>query len=203
MRKQLNLTFIKQMIDLKFPFVQVSGKKKVLNTVTDRISIKNKNYDVLEIFKMNSSLKQFIRIQSMITRNMKENYSNLQIYVWCPNKFLMHIMKEFTKTYNISKHFIFFEIFPTTNIIENEDKQKMLLIIGEKAWTNKSTQMFSTHILSNKIVLVESLNFVSDKPQLGFYKIQNDMFIDYKKCMILLSIIDNVIGKSKKINTSN
>ena len=81
MRKQLNLTFIKQMIDLKFPFVQVSGKKKVLNTVTDRISIKNKNYDVLEIFKMNSSLKQFIRIQSMITRNMKENYSNLQIYV--------------------------------------------------------------------------------------------------------------------------
>ena len=45
----------------------------------------------------------------------------------------MHIMKEFTKTYNISKHFIFFEIFPTTNIIENEDKQKMLLIIGEKA----------------------------------------------------------------------
>ncbi len=203
MKKQLNLTFIKQMIDLKFPFVQASGKKSVLNTVADRINIKNKNYDVLEIFQMNSSLKQFIRIQSMITRNIKENYSNLKIYVWCPNKFLMHIMKEFTKTYKISDYFIFFEIFPTTNIIEDEDKQKMLLIIGEKAWTNKLTQMFPRHILSNKIVLVETLNFVSDKPQLGFYKIQNDMFIDYKKCIVLLSIIDNVIGKSKKINTSN
>lgn len=45
----------------------------------------------------------------------------------------MHIMKEFTKTYKISDYFIFFEIFPTTNIIEDEDKQKMLLIIGEKA----------------------------------------------------------------------
>ena len=203
MKKQLNLTFIKQMIDLKFPFVQASGKKNVLNTVVDRINIKNKNYDVLEIFQMNSSLKQFIRIQSMITRNIKENYSNLKIYVWCPNKFLMQIMKEFTKTYKISDYFIFFEIFPTTNIIEDEDKQKMLLIIGEKAWTNKLTQMFPRHILSNKIVLVETLNFVSDKPQLGFYKIQNDMFIDYKKCIVLLSIIDNVIGKNKKINTSN
>lgn len=81
MKKQLNLTFIKQMIDLKFPFVQASGKKSVLNTVADRINIKNKNYDVLEIFQMNSSLKQFIRIQSMITRNIKENYSNLKIYV--------------------------------------------------------------------------------------------------------------------------
>jgi hypothetical protein len=81
MKKQLNLTFIKQMIDLKFPFVQASGKKEVLNTVADRIEMKNKNYDVLEIFKMNSSLKQFIRIQDMISRDLKSNFSNLQIYV--------------------------------------------------------------------------------------------------------------------------
>jgi glutaredoxin-related protein len=81
MKKQLNLTFIKQMIDLKFPFVQASGKKEVLNTVADRIEMKNKNYDVLEIFKMNSSLKQFIRIQDMISGDLKSNFSNLQIYV--------------------------------------------------------------------------------------------------------------------------
>lgn len=203
MKKQLNLTFIKQMIDLKFPFVQASGKKEVLNTVADRIEMKNKNYDVLEIFKMNSSLKQFIRIQDMISRNLKSNFSNLQIYVWCPNKFIIQIMKEFAKTYKISRYFIFFEIFPSTNIIENEDKQKMLLIIGEKAWTNKLTQMLPKHILSNKIILVETLNFVSDKPQLGFYKIQNDVFFDYKKCVVLLTIIDNIISKNKKLNTNN
>jgi len=62
--------------------------------------------------------------------------------------------------------------------------------------------MLRTRILYNKIFLVNSLNFTNEKPQLGFFKIQNDL-ADYKKLLVLLIIIDKVIGNRKIIQKIN
>jgi hypothetical protein len=54
--------------------------------------------------------------------------------------------------------------------------------------------MTKNRILFNKIFLVNSLNFLNEKSNLGFYKIQNDL-ADYKKLLVILVLIENVIGK--------
>ena len=82
MKKQLNTFFIKQLIDLDFPFVKTLNKKETLNNVTARINLKSTNQlHILDIFKMNSSLKQFLRILYTLKYTSKGDESKLYIYI--------------------------------------------------------------------------------------------------------------------------
>jgi hypothetical protein len=56
--------------------------------------------------------------------------------------------------------------------------------------------MLNSRVLFNRLFLVNTLNFTNEKPQLGFYKIQNDL-ADYKKLIVLLVIIDKVLKNTK------
>lgn len=202
MNKQLNTSFIKQLIDLDFPFVKSLTKKENLNTVTTYSKLNNRNqFNILDIFKLNNSLKQFIRILFSL-KYREENKSKFLIYIWCSNKFVLNLVDLFIKKYKISRYIVLCDLFPNIDFVQNEDKQKFLFVLGDP-WTEKPKQMLRTRILYNKIFLVNSLNFTNEKPQLGFFKIQNDL-ADYKKLLVLLIIIDKVIGNRKiiqKINT--
>ena len=82
MNKQLNNLFIKQLIDLDFPFVKTLNKKEKLNSVTARISLKSTNQlHILDIFKMNNSLKQFLRILYGLKYTARGDSTNLKIYI--------------------------------------------------------------------------------------------------------------------------
>jgi hypothetical protein len=61
--------------------------------------------------------------------------------------------------------------------------------------------MLHARVLYNKIFLVNTLNFTSERPQLGFYRIQNTLS-DYKKLMVILIMIDKVLGKSRTSETT-
>lgn len=200
MRKNLNTTFIKQLIDFDFPYVKTLTKNETLNTVTSRLNLKNSNqYHILDVFKMNNSLKQFLRIIQSLKYTADGNESKLYIYVWCTNKFILNLIEKFVKKFKISRFFVLCELFPSINTIQDEDKQKLLLVIGNP-WTEKPAQMLHARVIYNKIFLVNTLNFTSERPQLGFYKIQNE-FADYKKLMVLLIMIDKVIGKDRSLKT--
>jgi len=81
MNKQLNTSFIKQLIDLDFPFVKSLTKKENLNTVTTYSKLNNRNqFNILDIFKLNNSLKQFIRILFSL-KYREENKSKFLIYI--------------------------------------------------------------------------------------------------------------------------
>lgn len=88
MKKILNLnpSFIKSLIDLDFPFVKTRTKDEKLNSVALRLNLKNANqFHILDIFKLNNSLKQFIRILHSIkyrtTRNNEVQNSKFLIYI--------------------------------------------------------------------------------------------------------------------------
>lgn len=197
MNKQLNTSFVKQLIDLEFPFVKTTNKNGNLNTVATRLNLKSKTqFQILDIFKLNNSLKQFIRILFSLKYRKQEN-SKFLIYIWCSNKFILNLVELFIKEFKISQYIVLCNLFPNIDFVQNEDKQKFLFVLGNP-WTEKPKQMILSRVLYNKIFLVNSLNFTNEKPQLGLFKIQNDL-ADYKKLLVLLTIIDKVIGNRKII----
>lgn len=196
MKKQLNTIFIKHIIDLDFPFLKTSLKKEKLNSVAARLNLKNKNqFHILDIFKLNNSLKQFIRILHELRYEGKD-LSKFLIYIWCSNKYILNLIKIFIKKYKISQYIVLCDLFPTIDYIQTEDKKKFLFVLGDP-WTKKPEQMLHARVIYNRIFLVNSLSFFNEKPQLGFYKIQNNL-ADYKKLIVLLVIIHRIVYKPKE-----
>lgn len=204
MKKILNLnpSFIKSLIDLDFPFVKTRTKDEKLNSVALRLNLKNTNqYHILDIFKLNNSLKQFIRIIHSIkyrtTHNKEVQNSKFLIYIWCSNKFVLELIEQFIHEFEIAPFIVLCDLFPTIDHSKTHDKQQFLFVLGNP-WTENTRHMLQHRILFNNIFLVNTLNFQRERPQLGFFKIQNDL-ADYKKLLVLLIIIERVIGKRKWI----
>lgn len=204
MKKFLNLnpSFIKSLIDLDFPFVKTRTKDEKLNSVALRLNLKNANqFHILDIFKLNNSLKQFIRILHSIkyrtTRNNEVQNSKFLIYIWCSNKFVLELIEQFIYEFEIAPFIVLCDLFPTIDRSKTQDKQQFLFVLGNP-WTESTKHMLQNRILFNKIFIVNTLNFQRERPQLGFFKIQNDL-ADYKKLLVLLVIIERVIGKRKWI----
>lgn len=204
MKKILNLnpSFIKSLIDLDFPFVKTRTKDEKLNSVALRLNLKNTNqFHILDIFKLNNSLKQFIRILYSIkyctTHNNKVQNSKFLIYIWCSNKFILELIQQFIDEFKIAPFIVLCDLFPTLDRSTTYDKQKFLFVLGNP-WTENTKHMLHHRILFNNIFLVNTLNFQRERPQLGFFKIQNDL-ADYKKLLVLLVIIERVIGNRKWI----
>lgn len=201
MKKQINSSFLKQLIDLDFPIVKLSTRGIKANNTTNSFNLNTKNeFHILDLFKLNNSLKQFIRILFSLKYYKKYDNSEFVIYIWCANKFIRELIEIFAIGQGISEYIVISDLFPEVDVIENLDKQKLLFVLGDP-WTEKPEQMIRTRVLYNKIFFVSKLSFQKDRPQYGAYKIQNNLS-DYKKLLVLLIIIDKVIigKKSSQIN---
>jgi len=134
--KQLNQTFLKELISLGFPFVRRNvNQKEILGTVTTNYLFNKTQYNILDIFKLNHSLKQFIRIINSlkISYNKKTNEkekTKFLIYIWCDNLFILNLIKLYSERYLISQHLVLCSVFPTIDTVENQDKQKFLFVLG-------------------------------------------------------------------------
>jgi hypothetical protein len=70
MNKKLNNKFIKQLIDSDFIFLKSIKKTAVLNTTNLSLNLENKFlFNILDIFQINTSLKQFIKILFLLKTN--------------------------------------------------------------------------------------------------------------------------------------
>lgn len=186
MNKALNSTFIKQLIDSDFLFSKSFSKKENLNSVDITINLEKKNqFHILDIFRLNSSLKQFIRILQLLKVN-----KNFCINIWCTNKFILGLIDKFVVDFSLSKFVLASNTFPKIN---SSDKKINFLFILGNPWTQKSDKLINTRILQSNIFLVNKLNFNAEKQNFGVYKIQNDLS-DYKKLIVLLVIIYNTLN---------
>mgnify|MGYP000329007929 FL=1 len=130
MSKQLSTMLIKQLIDLDFPFVKTERKGEILNSSVLRLNLKNKNqFHILDLFKLNSSLKQFIRILYLL-KNPKVP-TDFIIYIWCNNQYIRELIELFLVEYKLSKYFVLCDYFPLISLTETKDKQKFLFVLGD------------------------------------------------------------------------
>jgi hypothetical protein len=195
MTKQSNQLFLKELISLGFPFTHRNvNQKEILGAVTTNYIFKKTQYNILDIFKLNNSLKQFIRIINSL-KMAKNQKSKFLIYIWCRNPFILNLIQLYSEKYGISKYLVLCSFFPVIDAIKTENTQKFLFVLGNP-WTQQSKKMLNSRVLFNRLFLVNTLNFTNEKPQLGFYKIQNDL-ADYKKLIVLLVIIDKVLKNTK------
>lgn len=182
MNKALNSKFIKQLIDSDFLFSKSSLTKKGLYS---NISIDSKNQlNILDIFKLNTSLKQFMRILQLLKSN-----KNFCIHIWCNNNYFLELINKFILDFSMTDIVSTSDVFPTINSSNN--KTEFLFILG-KPWIEKHEKLICNKILQSNIFLVNKFNLNIEKQSSGIYKIQNDLY-DYKKLILLLVLIYNTL----------
>jgi hypothetical protein len=186
MNKSLNNSFLKQLIDSDFVFSKSFLKNK--QSVIERSFSLDKNnlLNILDIFQLNSSLKQLIRILELLKTS-----ASFTIYIWSTNKYLLGLTEKFNSDFGTSKVIKCSTNFPKMQNSGNE--LQFLFILGEPSF-QKSNILINSKILSHNVFLVNKLNFLVEKHNCGMYKIQNDLS-DYKKMILLLIVIYNTIKK--------
>lgn len=196
MKKKFENIFIHELLDSEFAFAKTRTKTSGLNSLNSIINFKKSNqFQVLDLFELNTSLKQLIRILFSLKYSKALYRSKFLIYIWCNNAYILELVDTFIQDYRISKYIRTCSSFPTTTHAKNTKKKQFLFVIGDP-WLQQPKRMVDSYILNNEICLVSTLNFKNERHEPGFYKVQNDMS-DYKKLMVILVIIESIINHKK------
>jgi hypothetical protein len=185
MNKNLNNIFIKELIDSDFIFSQSTSNLNLIGLPVGSFKLSStKKFNILDIFKLNQSLKQFIRILYFLRKTRA-----FKIYIWASNKYWLGLTNNFIKSFDLEEHIFCSTTFP---IIDSRSGIRNFLFILGSPLSHKDNILINNKILMNDILLINKLNFKHERHSLGFYKIQNELF-DYKKLLFLLVIIHSAI----------
>lgn len=196
MKKKFENIFIHELLDSEFAFAKTRTKTSGLNSLNSIINFKKANqFQVLDLFELNTSLKQLIRILFSLKYSKSLYRSNFIIYIWCNNSFILELVDSFIQEYHIAKYIKTCNSFPTTTHAKNTKKKQFLFVLGDP-WLQQPKRMVDSYILSNEICLVSTLNFKNERHEPGFYKVQNDL-ADYKKLIVVLVIIESIVNHKK------
>lgn len=200
MEKKITNTLLKELIDFDFAIAKSNIKKNNLNNITARINLKgNQHINILDIFKLNQSLKQFIRILYFLqSTKLRTNLRpKLVIYIWCTNKFILNLIDLYVGKNELTGYIRTTEVCPVSTTIQDSKKKKFLFILGSP-WEITPERTLHEKILYNKFFLVNTLDFNAEKSEFNTYKIQNDL-ADYKKLIVLLVIIERILSVNPRI----
>lgn len=197
MKKTFHTAFLRELIESEFAFVTTKTRRTGLNSVRSKINFnKHNQFHILDVFELNTSLKQLIRILFSFKYTKTVSTRNFSIYVWSSNTFILNFVKLFA---NDSMRDCVIKTsldFPVIDFYNDKNHQKLLFVIGDP-WIKHPGRVIDTELIDKKIFLVNSLNFTSERKDLGFYKIQNDLD-DYKKLVVIFIIFDSILSFRKK-----
>lgn len=197
MKNNFENIFIQELLDSEFAFAKTRNKTLKLNSVNSKIDFKKKNqFQILDLFELNTSLKQLIRILFSLKYSKTAYKSDFVVYIWCLNPFILNLANSFISEYNLSHVVLTLNKFPSLTYAQDSRKKKHLFVLGDH-WTQQPKNILDSYIISNKIFLVSTLNFKWERHEPGFYKIQNNLE-DYKKLLVLLIIFESIFNQSKE-----
>jgi len=197
MKNNFENIFIQELLDSEFAFAKTRNKTLKLNSVNSKIDFKKKNqFQILDLFELNTSLKQLIRILFSLKYSKTAYKSDFVVYIWCLNPFILNLANSFISEYNLSHVVLTLNKFPSLTYAQDSRKKKHLFVLGDP-WTQQPKNILDSYIISNKIFLVSTLNFKWERHEPGFYKIQNNLE-DYKKLLVLLIIFESIFNQSKE-----
>jgi hypothetical protein len=167
--KKLNISLLKYIIKTDFFILE---NKKLLQTKFFNL-MSTKNFNVLDIIELNSSMKQQIRLlQFAKKKNFEINIINLN------NQFL----KIFQAFYTSKKFNIKNKIFFKNNISDQLDFQKFLELFI----------FFNVKSHAKKDFLISEINSFLEPFNTGKYKLLSNVN-SFKKLIVFLSIINNIL----------
>jgi len=188
-----NDLLVKQLIDSDFIYSRKSVDKRVPDIVESTLTIKENNLVcTLDIFKLNKSIKQFIKILEKLDTLKSEQ--KIQLYVLCKDKYYLHLVNRMSKRYFLRDIIRPCTILPDLSGKLNKDITKYLFILGEYEFSRN----FLYKLVYYRISLISKFNLKYERRTFGFYKIQNNLD-DYKKLMFLFILIEKVLGKKNPV----
>lgn len=197
MKKISNTTFLRELIESEFNFVTTKTRRTGLNSVGSKINFnKHNQFHILDVFELNTSLKQLIRILFSFKYTKTKYKGKFLIYVWSLNTFILDFIELFNINSTIGWVIKPSIDFPVIDFNKDDNYQKLLFVIGNP-WLKHPGRLIDTTLIDKQIFLVNSLNFKSENKDLGFYKIQNELD-DYKKLIVILIIFDSILSFRKK-----
>jgi hypothetical protein len=173
--KKLNILLLKHII--KTDFFILENRKfrnlKILNLIS------NKNFSILDVIELNSSIKQFLRILQFVKKK------SLSINILNFNRQYLTIFQNFfKKNFNKIKNKLNFK----------ENSLQSLFI--EKAKISELFIFFNIKSNFKKDFLISEINSVPSTIDMGKYKIFNNVN-SFKKLITLLSLIYNTLQQFK------
>jgi hypothetical protein len=180
--KSFNDKFLKQLIDSDFVFSKSHTTKENLKMFNSSIKYQNKDqFHILNIFRLNTSLKQFIRLLQFLTKNKP-----FIIYILCENFYYLRLTKKLVKKLGIQDYFYISSTYPQYG--GDPTKLKLVFFLGDIEMSNN----FFLKLDEEETFLIMKYNLKVEKKLFGMYKIQNELD-DYKKLVLLLIIMKKVI----------
>jgi hypothetical protein len=82
MKNNFENIFIQELLDSEFAFAKTRNKTLKLNSVNSKIDFKKKNqFQILDLFELNTSLKQLIRILFSLKYSKTAYKSDFVVYI--------------------------------------------------------------------------------------------------------------------------
>lgn len=180
--KSFDDTFLKQLIDSDFVFSKSHTTKENLKLFNSSLYYKNRDqFHILNIFRLNRSLKQYIRLLQFLTENKP-----FLIYILCEDNYYLSLTKKLIKNLRLQKYFYISSRYPQHG--GDPTKLKFVFFLGDI----QTSSNFLFKLDREETYLMMKYNLNVEKKLFGIYKIQNKLD-DYKKLVLLLIIIKKII----------
>lgn len=186
MKKNLNLTFYKSLINSDFSLLALNINRHT-NYITSDSQINSYNrLKTLDVFQLLKSCKQFIRILQFIKSNKSAEIniilSNKQYFYLLKNYFL-----EYPQVEIINIHYLINKSKKLENAVSFD------IFIGDSIIETSKDHIRKA--VMNKKLLLQNINARVEFSQKGVYKIYNDT-LDFKKIVFLISLL-NLVCQNK------
>lgn len=188
MKKQLNLTFCENLIFSDFFLIQAPKKSLKLNR---SVSLKRQNYFLLNIFKLQKELKQFLRMLQLLCLSLQTR-KNMP-------RFLFFNSIDFDHSELIVQFFdSYIEEAAIENVSERDLTEKLMFNTSSKqiliSFMDLTNSRNPIDFFYRKLFLVNTMNIRSKNSikQSSFYGI-NNIIDTNRKIFLILSLIEGAV----------
>jgi hypothetical protein len=188
MKKQLNLTFCENLIFSDFFLIQAPKKSLKLNR---SVSLKRQNYFLLNIFKLQKELKQFLRMLQLLCLSLQTR-KNMP-------RFLFFNSIDFDHSELIVQFFdSYIEEAAIENVSERDLTEKLMFNTSSKqiliSFMDLTNSRNPIDFFYHKLFLVNTMNIRSKNSikQSSFYGI-NNIIDTNRKIFLILSLIEGAV----------
>lgn len=191
MRKKLNSTLLKNLLETEFLMLSSKSKKNAskFEVGVSLSALESTNTLSLDVFELVKTLKQLVRALQFLNKQ-----KNKRLTICLPVKNTFSFLELYQKESLLSS---LVKLESDLGRVKKYNKGVHSLMLLEEALRNKNSTF--NKLIEQDVLIVNKVNSFKELNHNGTYKVYNDVF-DFKKLAFLTSLINNVLKKLKHQN---
>lgn len=186
MRKKLNSTLLKNLLETEFLMLSSKSKKNAskFEVGVSLSALESTNTLSLDVFELVKTLKQLVRALQFLNKQ-----KNKRLTICLPVKNTFSFLELYQKESLLSS---LVKLESDLGRVKKYNKGVHSLMLLEEALRNKNSTF--NKLIEQDVLIVNKVNSFKELNHNGTYKVYNDVF-DFKKLAFLTSLINNVLKK--------